>query len=74
MTVTATRLQGFDRPVSIVRFPAQGPPRKTTVRIVPMEGAEQAPPVAVTTVVDHTTLMAEAMADAPAEEETLSEP
>jgi hypothetical protein len=45
-----------------------------TVRIVPMEGAGQAPPVAVTTLVDDTTLMAEATADALTEKETLPEP
>jgi hypothetical protein len=43
-----------------------------TVRIVPMDGAGQAP-VAVTMVSDQITLGAEVTAEAPAEEDTLSE-
>jgi hypothetical protein len=62
--------------VAIVQFPAQGPPRKTMVRIVPMDGAGRAPPVAVTMVLAQTAPRAEVTAEAPAEEEALpaSEP
>jgi hypothetical protein len=65
--------------ISIVWFPAQGPPRRMTVRIVLFEGAERAltkhetPPMAETMVEDQPTLMAEAPVDASAEEEALPE-
>jgi hypothetical protein len=58
--------------VSILQFLAQGPTRRTTVRIIPMDGAGQAP-VAVTMVSDQIAPRAEVTAEAPAEEETLPE-
>jgi hypothetical protein len=70
--------------ISVDRFPAKGPPTRTTVRIVLREGRMQpevAPPppppppaeVVVTTVEEPTTAAAAVDADIPVEEETLSE-
>jgi hypothetical protein len=71
---------GEDGTISVGLFLAQGPPRHTTVHVIPLEGAERAPPdhqttpMAEDTADDPTTLMAEATREPPTEEETLPEP
>jgi hypothetical protein len=64
--------------IAVDRFPAQGPPTRTTVRIVPTEGRAQpratSPPPPAEVVImrkDLPTMAAAAEADVPAEEETL---